>query len=59
MLGLYDIRFQLVCEQECYSDTWFMVVPVANIPGLVHLESQPIGLKTNCLSHDIVKRITE
>ena len=47
MFGLYDIWFQLVCEQECYSDTWFMVVPVANIPGLVHDLGQPTGLK-NC-----------
>ena len=38
------INFRCVCwhklqfarEQECYSDTWFMVVPVVNVPGLVH-----------------------
>ena len=55
---LYDFKMQFVREQECFSDTWFMVVPVANIPGLVFHSSQPIGLK-NCFEPRQSKRNTE
>ena len=59
MLGLYDIWFQLVCEQECYSDTWFMVVPVANIPGLIFSFVPTHIVLKNCFEPRQSKRNTE
>ena len=44
-LGLYDFKLQFVREQECYSDTWFLVVQLQTCLVWFFIRANPLDKK--------------